>query len=109
MKTKHLLVIISGLFTGMKVQAQDQATALNENAHKGILSRIEFLVGPSLTSFYDGIPPNQVTNIGYSFGVGFLHRIGEKFDLSSKILFERKGNKMDFVETFPDANNIPTT
>src|SRR5262245_17290643 len=79
------------------------------NAQTPLVSEVELFGGPSLSNYWgNDRPDNQVTNPTYSFGAGVAHKFKNKFEVNVKVLYERKGNKMDYVSTLYDENDIAT-
>jgi hypothetical protein len=80
------------------------------NAQNSLISEIEIFGGPSLSNYWGKYrPKDQVVNLTYFYGAGVSHKFNGKLEISGKLLFEQKGNKMQYVETFYDDNNVPTT
>ena len=83
--------------------------AFNSNAQTPLISEVELFGGPSLSNYWGkDRPMDQVANFTYFFGGGVSHRFKNKLEINVKFLFERKGNKMDYVETLYDKNDVPS-
>jgi hypothetical protein len=81
---------------------------INSNGQTPFISEIELVGGPSLSSYWGKHrPKDQVVNLTYFFGGGVSHKFKNKLEINVKLLYERKGNKMDYTETLYDENDVP--
>src|SRR5262245_12833418 len=79
--------------------------ALTTHAQTPLVSEVELTGGPSLSSYWGkDRPDSQVAYLTYFFGAGVAHRFKNKLEVNVKVLYERKGNKMDYVSTLYDDN-----
>ncbi len=65
------------------------------------IAQIQFFVGPNISNLWsDQSVQNQVINIQHCAGLGLSHPLNKSFDLQAKLLWELKGNKMDYQGNF---------
>ena len=82
----------------------------NANSQTSFITELELIGGPSLSSYWGkNRPKEQVAYWTYFFGGGAAHSFNHRLEINAKFLFERKGNKMDYVTTLYDENNVATT
>lgn len=103
--------IIGTLLTqSFTLSGQINSEELSSLTPKSFVTQIEVIAGPGFSNLGRGknAPTDQVFNFVFSFGLGISHSLSKRFDLNAKIIFEQKGNKMDYISTFYDVNG-PTT
>ena len=97
-----LLIIIVINVSGQIPLSQDVMIA------KKFVTQIEVSVGPSLSSLrgnpgVDNDSQNsRKPKVGYSFGVGLIHSLSKKIDVTGQLLYERKGGKSETITTYFD-------
>ena len=108
------LFSLSGLMlllflTRITAIGQDKIS-LESDSNNQFISHIEIFGGPSLSNYWGKYKAeDQVVNMSYVFGLGLSHRLKSHFEINAKILLEKKGFKRDYLYTFYDQNNTPTT
>lgn len=110
------LVVLIGISIGARtlpVHSQDRDIEDSvANLPKSFISGIEIIAGPSLLSIRGSEQYNQYGEIkvGYSFGVGLIHKISKRWAVDAQFAFERKGYKQSADALFPpDSYNNPPT
>jgi len=94
----------------VRVAAIAQDKILESDSPNRIISEIEIIGGPSLSNCWGNYKPeDQVVNMSYVFGLGLSHKLNGPFEVNAKILFENKGFKRNYLYTFYDENEVPTT
>jgi len=108
----RLTNILFAVFAVASINSSGQVNPeeLSTLSPKSFITKIEVIIGPGFSNLGKGkkAPSDQVFNAVYSGGVGLSHSINKSLEINSKILFERKGNKMEYTSTFYDTNG-PTT
>lgn len=107
------LICISIAARALPTYSQDRDIDVSK-AHlpNPFISGVEIFGGPSLLSIRGNEQYKQYgeIKIGYSFGVGLIHKISKSWTVNTQIGFESKGYKQSANALFPpDSYNNPPT
>jgi len=98
----HLLIVCSW------AHAQDHMirSSATELSPKKLVSKIEFLLGPSYIRPHgvESFNSTQDFKLGVSAGVGLIHQLSSRFDLNLKFFYEDKGYRLETVAINSDYN-----
>jgi hypothetical protein len=81
------------------------AANAQESPSKTILSRFEFVAGPSF-SRNTGYLPDYDSKAGYSFGLGYHQTLSKSFSVNLRSLYEAKGSAATYNYSLSDGNGI---
>ncbi len=104
-------IVVPILFFALCTRAQEFESKpdLSKLYPKPLVSKIEFLVGPSIIYPYGGtwLKDIRVAKLGLSAGVGLIHVINSRWAINLKCGFENKGNKLILYNDFDPRYNPP--
>ena len=111
MSTFKSCVLALSLVESVQVLAQ-QTPDSRAYSPRPIISKIEFLIGPSSVSIHgnEEFDKYGVPKLGYAAGIGFIHNFGRHLGLNARILWERKGfRRSEDITYSPGVGASPVT
>ncbi len=104
-----LMVGLSGLLDKPKFKVA-RNTVPNQPISNHFFSKIELMAGPSI-SFLRGNAGVETTTLvkrkiktGYTYGLGLVHKVDERYNIEVQFLFERKGGTSESITMYFDSS-----